>query len=327
MAVEFPESFLTLLEAAKREWAPLGRIHVIKNLAGGRSGAPVLHVDIDPGDAYDATISPGQYVLKMQEYKVWDNSPEPTENRRHRQAEAANADFARAHIPGLVKEFQNGQSVALLYQIAGSNLEDYCTGYAAYDSDAPSIHRIGQDMLFDLLAHWNQKVELRYGVTPHDLFRDWLGYRLNPSKARPLHEFVNALTAGQPTVVIQHENLINPLWLTDCDELTCEEVVISGLIHGDLHPGNLMLHREVASDPYWLIDFELSCQAPLGYDHAYFELALILRHLLGQDPERLFTLLKALEAPEGTKEAKHVAIKDAGLLDFGFIRKERTFSK
>ena len=49
-----------------------------------------------------------------------------------------------------MKEFQNDQNVALLYQIAGSNLEDYCTGYAAYDSDAPSIGKVGQDMLFDL---------------------------------------------------------------------------------------------------------------------------------------------------------------------------------
>ena len=92
MAVESPESFRPLLDAAIRVWSRVVASMSSKTSRGAGPVAPYFMSTSTRPVADDSTIRPGQYVLKMQKYQVWDHSPEPTENERHRQAEAANAD-------------------------------------------------------------------------------------------------------------------------------------------------------------------------------------------------------------------------------------------
>jgi WD40 repeat protein len=61
-----------------------------------------------------------------------------------------------------------------------------------------------------------------------------------------------------------------------------------GLQHGDLHPGNILIEGQKRPDSdlfsqdttdYWLIDFPFASHKPLFFDHAYFEVGLLLRRL------------------------------------------------
>lgn len=166
------------------------------------------------------------------------------------------------------------------------------------------MERTCEKLFRDLLERWSDE-DPTDPVTPRSILKEWLGYRLDPDKGRTLHDFVKSEFGSAREIVCAHESIVNPLWLCTASPAIDEfpDVSLRGLLHGDLHAGNVLTHRAPSElSPYWIIDFALSRVAPIGYDHAYFEIAYILNCLADADPHQVIGLLKALDGPVSREE-------------------------
>lgn len=311
-----PTEFQDLVADAISKWAPGSTFTIQKDLVGGSSSALVFLIDIIPTAATSGSSSPehvsGEFILKLDKERTWDE-PEPSESERHLAAEALNENFAALHIPRLLHHLKSDQRVALLYEIAGFSLVGLVT---ADNLDAGALQQRSAQVAQELLTNWNCEHELQQ-IPAQNLLMIWLGYRLDKRKAPDLHRFVLEETGGGSTYVAAGRLLVNPLWFCTDFSLDGEAPTtrFTGMIHGDLHPGNLLLERQdPRSQRFWLIDFALSRKAPLFYDHAYLELALMLHHLEGAESQRIIGILEAVDSPEGSKQATMVPMADLGLV-------------
>ena len=183
----------------------------------------------------------------------------------------------------------------MLYDLAGRGVSNLLTPDSL---DARSLilqgEQIAQSLLFELNASGREVSP----CSPKNLLRQWLGYRLdNPERAPRLYEFAAKECNHKDYLLWAERVYASPLSFCTKPELAKEQFMsVEGLLHGDLHPRNVLLDRSrPESKDFWLIDFALSFEGPLGYDQAYFELAILLRHLHAATPERLHRLLEAIE--------------------------------
>jgi hypothetical protein len=303
--------------ATIRQAFPAWNVAILKEISGGNSGARVLVVDFAPQSALGSTpepdLQPGQFILKLQAELAW--SGEAGESERHAAAAAKNSDFSRAHIPALRHATAIDGVSLILYEIAGQSL----TGCVSADTvDSGSLAHYCGLISDHLLTVWNNSYALKQATAAAASLRAWLEYRLDHNEAPTLHSFVEQVTNANPIFILGGRVLVNPLWLSTADiiNVPSASVAFLGQVHNDLHPGNVLVDRTAQRrDSYWLIDFALSKEAPLGFDHAYLELSLLLGHLQGAEPQRILTILEALDAPPDTVGALKVPIADAGLLN------------
>ena len=266
---------------------------IVQSLVGGLSGSPVYVVDATgPITGSDSPLN-GQYVLKLDTERPW---KEHAECDRHRAVQERATDFAHDRIPALVVTAAEGQRSATLYEIAGHSLTDMRTAYGA---NLQHFRVICRTVSMELLTRLNPEYTLRHKRSVPELLEDWLGYRLRPNEAPRLHKFVDSNFGDQNIIAVTDRVLANPLWLARAPSLREDKSGVNfvGWIHGDLHPGNILIHRSSRrrTDMYWLIDFALASEAPLFFDQAYLEVALLLRHFETQLPRPLLQLLAALD--------------------------------
>ena len=282
---------------------------VRKALGGGNTDALVLVVDVgQKAPNSNAEYPSGEYILKLDTKRVW-NVPEPAEGERHEAATTWNTEFSSRHIPRLIDHAEDDKSQALLYEIAGQSLVNLIT---ADSLDAGALRVRYPQICLAIRKQWNQKYE-RAEMRATDLLKDWLGYRL---EAPSLHEFVSDQLGTGPLFYENEAFFVNPLWFCEFIGIERPATFFKGMIHGDLHPGNITLERSAPrSEKFWLIDFALSRQSGLGYDESYLEIAFLLKHLQGAGPERLIGILDALDAPVGDPKATMIPVQDIGLLD------------
>jgi Ternary complex associated domain 9 len=322
MEVIIPDEFefivdRSFIESALSKWGMDLKMTVLRGLVGGRTSASVLLVDIratfTPGSRSSDSKILGQFVLKIDEKKVWEKS-EPNELARHAAATAWNPAFAKQHIPTLIRDYDDEQKIALLYEIAGFKSR---VNLVTIDGlDVGSLERRCYQLSYSLFRDWNQNYRIETNIPPRNSIQEWLGYRLDPNLAPDLHAFVQKHTGGQPIFIIGKRALMNPLWLCNSECLIDNDNATRfvGRLHGDLHPDNFLFDRRYPeSQLFWLIDFALSREGPLGYDHAYLELSLLLRELVGKDPERLLSILDALDALPGSDDAATVPPEHLGM--------------
>jgi hypothetical protein len=67
-----------------------------------------------------------------------------------------------------------------------------------------------------------------------------------------------------------------------------------GMVHGDLHLGNVLLEGQSTPDQFWLIDFALAKAGPLFYDQAYLECALLATFLPDTSPEHALSIMRSV---------------------------------
>jgi hypothetical protein len=305
------------IAALCRKVFPAWNVAILKEVDGGHSEARVLVVDLVPvGAASDVSVPPelasGQYILKVQPSTVWPG--EMPESSRHATAATRCPEFSHEHIPRLRFSSDNDDVSILLYDIAGHSL----SGFVSADVvDVGSLLHYCELISRSLLESWNAKYTVNNESTAGSTLASWLGYRLRRKEAPNLHAFGAQLTGERPVFLMAGRVLVNPLWLSSVEQvnISVAEVSFNGLIHADLHPGNVLVDRMGRNlDRYWLIDFALSRDAPLGFDHSYFELALLIGHLDGADAQRVLNILEALEAPEGSADARKVPVQDLGIV-------------
>lgn len=304
---------------------PDWKVAILKEIDGGNSDAHVVVVDLIPADVTPEKLTPsgltsGQYILKVQPHTLW--LGEKPESSRHEAAVKQCVEFSAEHIPRLRFSAENDNHSILLYDIAGHSLSGFVDAEAV---DVGSLLHYCALISGNLLQSWNANYTINNLSNAQATLAAWLGYRLNRVEAPNLHAFVSSLTANSPIFLMAGRVLVNPLWLTTANQVNIPvtEVSFNGLIHADLHPGNVLVDRMRQNlDRYWLIDFALSRNAPLGFDHSYFELALLLGHLDGADAQRVLNILEALEAPSGSADARKVPVQDLGIVDcVGAIRR------
>jgi hypothetical protein len=302
MISQFPQGcreFEPLARAAFEKWAPKATV-IFKQLKGGRSGAAVLKVDVRDGGS---VLESGNYILKLSRHSDG-NSPE-SEITAHRRAWGWNESYSQEHVPVLRLNFNNddenldptARGYAMLFEIAGHSLDLY----APTDTEENSAFSdVANRISGETLRAWTRKESI-VDLTVDDLLATWLQHRLDPSRGKRLHDFVRTRMGSESRHLDESgETILNPLAFVELartkgwPKIAC----VTGLLHGDLHGGNVLVYRNGGNDaPYWVIDFELSSQGPVGFDQAYLELAHILLNLGNEDPAKLFALLKYLNNP------------------------------
>ncbi|HYW74268.1 MAG TPA: OST-HTH/LOTUS domain-containing protein [Pyrinomonadaceae bacterium] len=314
----FPEKHIrleALADAAFKEWAPEAAVSY-KTLKQGHSGDLVWKADVRR--VVSGGLEAGQYILKLGEESKWRD--QSMEVEAHQRAASRNDSFSRAHIPTLVRSFASlptegvPRGYAMLYEIAGRSFDIYATTDAR---ESAAFLEISKQLNTEILDSWIDREPLT-DQTPHELLREWLGYRLIPSEAPELHTFVDE-TMGEGLLLSEAgEVILNPIMFCDFakNQEWPERGFLKALLHCDLHGGNVLAHRiEPRRYPYWIIDFGLSSNGPAGYDQAYLEVAQIISCLSSVDPAYLIGVLKSVDLkervllPDGTFWLKDCILK------------------
>jgi hypothetical protein len=293
-----------VLRSLLADVAPDAELVVLKDLVGGKSGAEVLLVDIVSGtDEFT-----GQFVLKLGANTSTEHG-EPNEAARHQAVEQWNTSWTSGHVPKLVRSATTDAHAALLYETAGA------APSRLHTADAVAWNQL-QALCGTISSEFAGELNAEYG-THHDgsvvdTLHRWLGYRVEPSEAPRLHSRLDELVGGGDAFVIGGRVLPDPrtLFRLDGQSNDAAKVRFDGMLHGDLHLGNILLEgRTQPTKDFWVIDFALARRGPLFYDQAYLECALLTRYLTDATPEQTFTILRAV----WSDELKGLRLQDVGL--------------
>ena len=230
----------------------------------GKSGAYVALVDAS--GAHEGT-----YVLKADSIA----SGYDDEETCHRRALKSQA--FRKHVPDIVASHQHKGKYLLLLRLAGdSRLKWVPLG------NSPGLWASAYKLLAGILWSANL-VRLGKRTTARSLLDDWLGYRLQAGKGRILdnvRRFFGREFLKVPDIGFLDSLLPNPLYFAGSGFEAGELRPLYGPMHGDCHSYNVMVSTNIKGEArdLYLIDLtSFRLNAPFFYDHAYFELATLLR--------------------------------------------------
>ncbi|MEM6581449.1 MAG: hypothetical protein AAF699_09260 [Pseudomonadota bacterium] len=271
----WPEAYEELLPILCEQWQVDGEIYLNRLLRGGRSTAVVCAVDVS------TPTFTGQAILKLE--TVDDSQQQETlEAALHATAISDSPEYAASHLPRVLNVLHHEDKVAVLSTIAGRALEyaqpwDNC----AFDRRLVMIRRISTGILDDWNAHYSLSDGL---LSPQALLRDWLGHRIETASGGRIRSFLSeicGLNTDTASISFNGHWFPNPLAfidkeIEDPDQLQLRSVI--GHTHGDFHGLNVLVevdHLEVPN--YHLIDLaKYQSEQHLFYDHAYFELAMLI---------------------------------------------------
>jgi tetratricopeptide (TPR) repeat protein len=212
-----------------------------------------------------------------------------------------NPDFGSTHIPTLERSLVEAEAVACLYHVAGGE-QQFLRPLDQLSSDL--IVKTCSRLSYELLASLNHVHTIRHDVSDKGLLSEWLGYRLDSTNeaAGRLWSLARVATQTKDTFPVEDRVLANPLNFCEWESLAAtRSLALEGVIHGDLHPGNVLrTHSAPLDNNYWLIDLALARKCPLLFDHAYLELGLIHKHFVHNPSLRNFSrLLRSVEDTTG----------------------------
>jgi hypothetical protein len=316
IADEIDEDFI---KTAFSPYPNVETITILRELVGGKTKAAVLLVDIvaikgASDKARSGDTPSGQFILKI-DFRAKNWPDEPVEAERHQKATEWDKSgvFAKSHIPNLRHHYEADGKLLMLYDIAGlSQLR-----LSGYQHLGVGVHAACCGLVStSLLTELNRAYKVESAVSARKSLEDWLGYRLDPVQGKRLFDFVATQTLDKPAFADKGRVYLNPLWVCNSDRIAGDkkQTRFLGLQHGDLHTGNLFFDRVNPTDkPFWIIDWALSRECPLFFDHAYFEVSLLLRELSGKPLERLASLLETADsessdAVQTTIPQEHMAL-------------------
>lgn len=229
------------------------------------------------------------------------------EYRAHRRAVKDSPAFAAQHMAELIGAYlplDHGGSV-MFQRVAGggfASLAEIDQALATYVDPAAACHRI----TLALLQEWNTASDSE-STTAGAVLRDLLGDRITGD--RP----IAAWAAGHPHLLadprpwLSHSGhpLINPFALVGPDSLGGRLPVIAtrGRIHGDLHPGNLLIGRTEDDPSYCLVDLARYTDVGLlAWDPAYLVLTTVAKALPVLDHRARDALQHWILDPRGTPQ-------------------------
>ncbi|MEM8586829.1 MAG: hypothetical protein AAGG65_02120 [Pseudomonadota bacterium] len=308
----WPESYLSLREKILSEWGIEGDIYFHRMLSGGKSGAQVYAVDLNSRDFA------GQAILKFDKVDGG-NQTNDREFRRHQKAVDAEPDFAARHIERLIHASFDADKVALISTIAGKGLE-YVEPWSNCSFDQQLA--IVTDLSTDLLESWNRTYTLSAGLrSPQELIRGWLQHRIQPESSRLFGLLSDecGIEADEPTFSFDGRWYPNPVAFAagahPIPDRTSLRAVM-GNCHFDLHGLNVLVRTSTGGSPaYSLIDLAMYEGGNyLFFDHAYFEIAHLLKERNASDPAYWLTVLEHFREHRATSQMGSLRADDLGLI-------------
>jgi hypothetical protein len=178
-----------------------------------------------------------------------------------------------------------------------------------------------QTVTDEVLRNWNAGATFKdMGATASEMLAQWLGHRITVEGRLP--EFINRVIGASENAnsfLIGDKILLNPFGLIQEGLLSNPKLGLSPIIgfsHGDLHGGNILIHRENPRN-FYIIDFGFyESTAPLLFDLAYLELSLLIHERRNSSSLRLRDLVSAFRDFEDSREVSKAAktSDDEGLL-------------
>lgn len=310
----WPTAYQDLLPVLRAEWGLGEPFYLNRVLSGGRSGALVYAVDVS------LPSFTGQAILKLDQVADSEHQQE-LESALHAAAISDAPDFAEKHLPRLLHSAHHGHQLAVLSTIAGRGLE-----YAEPWVDC-SHHRqldVVRAVSRGLLEDWNADYRLSRGMrTPQDLLQSWLDYRLDPARGGRIHGFLDEscqVPSHTPTIICDGHWYPNPLAFADGLQPVPERALLRGALghcHGDFHGLNLLVdRRQATATSYFLIDLALyQSEQFLFYDHAYFELTLLLNSRGDASAEDWTSVVSQISARPTLPTRAGLRTDDIGLIE------------
>jgi len=264
----WPNEFSDIQNGVKDSWR-YTTINLHRQLAG-KSGAYVYLVYVALEDYK------GNAILKLERRSSWQNLP--VEAEQLKRARANSGDFGDQHLPGLLREYYEGDVAVYLFNIAADGLE-YVFPLGNIDGNSDSV----LESVCNDLANWsalNHKV-LQDPMSAAGLLSIWLEYRIKPEEGGRLHDFVKmcGLAGSEHSFSTAGTVYPNPLAFCLSSAGAADLYPIIGQQHGDCHGNNILIKLNHAMDvPFcFMIDFALYQESwPIFYDPAYLELSLML---------------------------------------------------
>jgi len=278
--------------AALRSWAELNGITLRWAGWSERGNSPAMLISAYAGQI---GVSERKLVLKVSA-KGRNESPEPL---THREALAAVPDFSARHLVGLPWDAipLPDDGWIMFQEIASGSLEDIRPLSTILDDPNQidtAAHACGT-IVGSMLADWNPTVRSMDPFPTAGLFlRGLLGRRIEPGGTvrRWAQEKgvwpTEASVAGSP----------GPFALVLDDSLTesGKPYVRIGNVHGDLHPGNILIPRDPTG--YRLIDLSrFGSNRALAFDPAYLMLTIAACYLPRLAPSERDALAELLTDP------------------------------
>ncbi len=287
MSAQPPETVKIFLDHIRETKGTIVEIREI--LPTGKSSAFVALVDC-------VGVHDGVYVLKIDAVPA----DRPSEEARHRQALAEHAFSGK--LPEIVLSERTDSYYCLLIRIAGKSriswrpligaLQLFRSAYTAFAKIA-----------------WDANL-LTFGAqsSAAEILRSIVGYKLIGSNggriAKHLSEFVGPEFLDRPLFLHNGQLLPNPFVFAKSTLPSPMLRPLIGPIHGDCHAQNLFVKTDEdggVTDVYLIDLATYQSHALFFFDHAYLELAMMLRQMNQLGERRWFELVAALarggEAP------------------------------
>lgn len=276
-APDFVNPFLRAIQSEHRT-----EITIRELLTMGKSGAFVAMVDCT-GDL------DGIHIMKVDVLPTdWDG-----EKVRHEKAISEGAFSGK--IPQIALSLDVDGRYCMLIKLAGQSLIQwrplvsepglFCSAYTEFSK-----------------AAWTPKLFTLGAQQPmREVFESILGYKLFAEQGGRIHkhvsDFISPEVLTSSIFMLHGELLPNPVVFSTSNLNTPVLRPFLGPTHGDCHSQNLFVKAGENSNvlDINLIDFATyQSSAPLFYDHAYLELATLLRAFNGLGLERWHKLSRAL---------------------------------
>lgn len=285
--MQWPEFYHGIKNSLYDQWG-IRKIAFLRILGGGKSQSLVYVIDIL------SKVHNGHAILKYSTKCQW-SVTEQVEAKRFKKV--CTGEYARIHFPPLLATFENEVYSVALIGIAGGELNLLSS---LYECPEKQKNEVISTLSVDILERWNSHYNAKFLFSPAFILREWLGYRIIPAEGGRIHEYIEKelkFNYKSTLVIIDGHSYPNPGAYIEDGSLWCNNEVtgIRGILHGDLHGGNILVKKDNSGILYYLIDFALSEEeAFLFYDHAYLELSLLISERGHVDLEKWLTLLKAL---------------------------------
>ncbi|HYT44208.1 MAG TPA: aminoglycoside phosphotransferase family protein [Methylomirabilota bacterium] len=262
-------------------------------IASGYSGARTFLVHLEPHHSSNASVKSGKYILKIS------YSDEATQEIKSHKT-AKESSILGLYVPDLIESpiSYNDSAmplIGILYQIAGESLLTRTTLQKSLKQRHVPKQRefeIKQiEQLARVIIKWNFEAARIPGTS--DLLECIL-HGIGEDHLKELEERLKRIGRhfDRPRIDLSELDLTmswryNPIYFLRSQEAfiplrQLSQIIPRGLLHGDLHPGNVIISKEGRPrDSFHIIDFASSRIGNVFFDLAYLEIAILLNSRSG----------------------------------------------
>jgi energy-coupling factor transporter ATP-binding protein EcfA2 len=278
------EQFQAFIELLRENFI----FEIIDEMGGGYSGARTLLVYLEPIHSDKVHIKRGNYILKVCRSEEADK-----EEQKHVEAKASPS--LGEHIPDLIESihYKSIPLTGILYRIAGESRLEQTTLQKALESHFPMRHI---NELADVILQWNferkttSEISSMHTVRTSNLLECILN-GLGENRMKELEERLvgngEHFNRSRIDVIPLNTPLYNPIYLYNPIHFLHNQeiykalermkyVIPKGQLHGDLHPGNVIIpKKDNLKGSFHIIDFASSRVGNAFFDLAYLEISML----------------------------------------------------